>query len=140
MSNFLFLFIFIGLFAFTNIHSQDSFDDLKNVKKTIGYYFDGATNAKIDQLEKAFHTVCVLRWVVDGKLAERPRDNWFAKIKSGGPSERANEIESISITGNAASVKVMCDLPHAQYVDYISLLKIEGEWKIVAKIFEVIHK
>lgn len=140
MSNYLFLFLFICLFAFSSIQSQNSFEDLKSIKKVIGYYFEGATKAEIDQLKKAFHKVCVLRWVVDGKLTERPRDDWFAKIKSGGPSQRANEIESISITGNAASVKVMCDLPHAQYVDYISLLKIEGEWKIVAKIFEVIHK
>ncbi len=140
MLNHIILFSLIGLFCFSIVHAQDSFEDLKAVKATIQFYFDGATNADIAKLEKAFHKVCVLRWITDGKLTELPRDEWFKKIKAGGPSPRKNEIESVNITGNAASVKIMCDLPNVQYVDYISLLKIEGEWKIVAKIFEVIKK
>lgn len=113
---------------------------MQEVKKVINLYFEGATTANVDLLKKVFHPVCVLRWSVDGKLKENPRDNWFEWIKANGPFERKNMIEKIDITDNAAQVKAVCDLPKAQYVDYISLLKLDGEWKIVAKIFEVINK
>ena len=39
------------------------------------------------------------------------------------------------MTGNAASGKIELDYPNAKLTDYMSLLKIGGEWKIVNKIF-----
>lgn len=140
MFNFLTLFSLIGVICFSTITAQNSFDNLNDVKKVINIYFEGATNANIDLLKQIFHPVCVLRWSDNGRLMENPRDNWFEWLMANGPFQRENTIEKIDVTGNAAAVKVICDLPTAQYVDYISLLKIEGEWKIVAKIFEVIKK
>jgi hypothetical protein len=37
--------------------------------------------------------------------------------------------------GNAAVVKTDLEWPNIHYVDYLSLLKIDGEWKIVNKIW-----
>ena len=36
---------------------------------------------------------------------------------------------------NTASAKIILDHPATRFVDYMSLLKIDGEWKIVSKIF-----
>ena len=132
-------FIFFAV-CFSTVHAQDSFEDLKAINQVINDYFDGATNANIAGLEKAFHKVCVLRWVIDGHLMESPRDEWFAWIKANGPFERENAIEKIDITGSAAMVKAVADLKHTRFVDYISLLKINGDWKIVAKIFLRVDK
>jgi hypothetical protein len=41
------------------------------------------------------------------------------------------------VTGNAASVKVLETYDNAIYTDYLSLLKWNGEWKIVNKIYTV---
>ena len=43
----------------------------------------------------------------------------------------------MDVTGNAASVKVLETHDNAIYTDYLSLLKWNGEWKIVNKIYTV---
>ena len=44
-------------------------------------------------------------------------------------------VESVDIAGNAAVAKIILDYPSVKFVDYMSLLKINGEWKIINKSF-----
>ena len=61
------------------------------------------------------------------------------KIKS--KMSQEGNIESIDRTGNAANVKLVWlserDGNTHEYTDYILLLNIENEWKIVAKVFDI---
>jgi hypothetical protein len=41
----------------------------------------------------------------------------------------------VDITGNAAMAKIVLDYPQVKFTDYMSLLKIDGEWKIINKTF-----
>ena len=43
----------------------------------------------------------------------------------------------MDVTGPGASVKVEEVYPGSKYTDYLSLLQIQGEWKIVNKIYVV---
>lgn len=47
---------------------------------------------------------------------------------------RKRRVESIEITKNAAIAKLVFDYPAVRITDYMLLLKIDGEWKIVNKI------
>lgn len=50
-------------------------------------------------------------------------------------SERITRIVSINITGNAANAVLEIEYPTFFFIDYMNLLKIDGEWKVVNKIF-----
>jgi hypothetical protein len=50
---------------------------------------------------------------------------------------RKRRIDLVDVTGNAAIGKIVLDYPDAYIVDYMSLLKTNGEWKIINKIFNV---
>ncbi|MEK7856674.1 MAG: nuclear transport factor 2 family protein, partial [Acidobacteriota bacterium] len=50
-------------------------------------------------------------------------------------SKRKRAIESIDIAGNAAIARIVLDYPTVKFIDYMTLLKINGEWKIVNKSF-----
>jgi hypothetical protein len=50
-------------------------------------------------------------------------------------ANRKRRIESVDVTGNAAIAKVVLDYPQATLTDYFALLKIDGKWQIVNKIF-----
>jgi hypothetical protein len=43
----------------------------------------------------------------------------------------------VDVTGTAAVARVVLDYPNAHFTDYLSLLKINDEWKVVNKIFHV---
>ena len=93
---------------------------------------DGAHHAMV------FHDGANLYWVRDGELATRTSADYIAGAP-GEPAEdeaqRRREITMVDVTGDAAVAKVVLDYPDVILTDYMSLLKIDGEWKIVNKIF-----
>jgi protease I len=46
-------------------------------------------------------------------------------------------VVSIDYTDDAGTAKLELDYPGALIIDYMQLLKIDGEWKVVNKIFTV---
>lgn len=108
------------------------------VRQAIEHYFRGHATGDGQHFQKVFHPEAKLFWMRDGKLAQRTSAEYIAGA-SGKPApderERKRSIQSIDITGNAAVVKVLLDYPSARLTDYMSMLKIEGEWKIVNKTF-----
>ncbi len=63
----------------------------------------------------------------------------YARGFSGRPAEdeaqRKRSFEILSVVNDAAVAIVVLDYPRVKYTDYMSLLKINGEWKIVNKTF-----
>jgi hypothetical protein len=85
-----------------------------------------------------FHPVANLFWVDDGALQTLPGEQYIAR-SPGRPApdeaQRKRRIAMVDVTGDAAVAKVELDYPGALLTDYFALLKVEGEWKIVNKIF-----
>lgn len=110
------------------------------VRQALNYYLQGHATGDGENFKKAFHTEAKLFWIRDGQFAQRTSAEYIAGA-TGKPAadeaERKRSIESIDITGNAATAKIVLDYPNARFTDYMSLLKIGDEWKIVNKIFVV---
>ena len=57
-------------------------------------------------------------------------------ISSAPPRSPKTRIDVLSIEGTAATVRVVLEDWHGiAFTDFHNLLKIDGEWKIVAKVF-----
>lgn len=108
------------------------------VRKTLELYFSGHSTGDGEYFRKAFHPSSKLFAVRDGKFWELPSADYAARA-SGRPAadeaQRKRRVESIDITGNAAVAKLVLDYPEVRFTDYMTLLKVEGEWKIVNKAF-----
>lgn len=130
--------IIIGLCIVVLLPSLAKSGEEEAVRKTVDLYFQGQATGNGDFFRKAFHTEAKLFWVRDGKFSQRTSEE-FAAGASGKPAadeaERKRRIESIDITGNAAIVKVVLDYPTVKFTDYFTMLKIDGEWKIMNKTF-----
>lgn len=108
------------------------------IRATVQLYFDGIVKYDEQALRKAFHAdASVIGAKDDGTQDWEPFQEWvlYTRGKAPDPSGRNNRIVSIDITGRAAVVKTGLDWPSVHYVDYLSLLKIDGQWKIVNKIW-----
>lgn len=118
-------------------------DDTKAIEVVIKTYFDGLYEGDVDKLATAFHATSALTSVgADGTLAVVPRDKWFDAVRTR-PSAKAqghargDHILIIDQPGpTMAYVKVRCQLPPRFFVDQLSLLKVEGRWQIVQKVFQ----
>ncbi len=90
---------------------------------------------------KAFHTEGNMTFIRDGKFVSETFDAFIKRAFTGKPAadeekrKNGRKIESVDINGNAAVGKIVLDYPAVKFVDYMTLLKINDEWKIVNKSF-----
>ncbi len=103
-------------------------------------YLKGHATGDSAYFKKAFHPEAKLFWIRDGKFTQRASAAYISGA-SGKPAEdeaqRKRSIASIDIAGNAAIAKIVLDYPNALITDYMSLLKVDGDWKIINKFFYV---
>lgn len=75
-----------------------------------------------------------------GKVILRSGEE-FAKGFTGKPADdeaqRKRSFEILDVTENAALAKLMLDYPTWKGIDYMALSKIDGEWKIISKSWNV---
>lgn len=113
-------------------------DEKEAVKVPLNNYIKAQATGDQEAARKAFHTDGNLIWIKDGKYTTRSFAEFVAGF-NGKPAadedKRKRAIESIDVAGNAASARIVLDYPTVRFVDYMSLLKIDGEWKIVSKVF-----
>jgi len=108
------------------------------VAATVKLYFQGHATGNGDFFRKAFHPDAKLFWVKDGALAQRTSAE-FAAGANGKPADdegkRVRKIAMIDIAADAAIAKVELEYPDMSFIDYLSLLKLDGKWVVVNKIF-----
>ena len=111
------------------------------IEQVIHYYFQGYQLAETQLIKKAFHANTRLLSVDNQQLDVTEMKDWLIgleKRKLDGDIRKGElKVLSIDQTGNTAAVKLSIKFPTFQFTDYLSLLKIEGKWLIVGKIYSV---
>ncbi len=110
------------------------------VRAALRHYLRGHATGQGSEHEQAFHEIANLYWVTDDGLTTRSSEEYIAGASgqpAGNEAERSRWIDWVDISGNAAIAKITLDYPGAYFTDYMQLLKIDGEWKIVNKIFHI---
>lgn len=133
MKNLLILsFIFIGL------QSSLAQTELELISNTLRDYIEGSTNGQPERLKKAFHPDLNLYYVGrNNEFRTWSGTDYIADTKEGQPTGEAGKIISIDYENDAAVAKVEISHPESSntYVDYFMLLKIDGQWTIIHKMF-----
>ena len=96
-----------------------------------------------ERLEKAFHPSASMKYIdaQTGEFRDVPIAEFIARVKANTtPPKRKIEIVALNIEGNAANGKIKIETGNSILYDYMNMLKINGEWKIVSKIFSRVAK
>lgn len=109
--------------------------EYNDVEKTVHYYLEGGTNNDFETLKKAFHVDATMKFIGGEYKAVNALEFFEENIKPGPAQNRTCRVVSIDISGNAASAQLQIDYATFSFIDFMHLLKIDGEWKIVSKIF-----
>lgn len=125
------LFLLLSSFVVT---AQKS--DYEAVAETVNFYLDGGTNNDFETLKKAFHENATMKYITDEGYREVNALEFFSGMDASKPKQnRQTRIADITISGHAANARLEIEYPTFTFIDYMNLLKIDGEWKIVNKIF-----
>jgi len=127
------------LLCVTWVTSSAQTSDENAVTETLMNYLDGGTYGDTVKLNKAFHLSATMKYIDNktGEFRDVPIRDFLnrAKANAGKTSNRKTKIVYTTITGTAAQARLEIDGGTYKFHDYMNLLKINGEWKIVSKVF-----
>ncbi len=117
--------------------------DEQHIKDTIQTYFDCMYESSGDKARAAFHPNAKITGYLHGDLAEMPVEDFAGFVAGQQPSAKEKgeparlDIVSLDIAGETAVTRVRCDYLGLTFLDTLSLLKSDGEWRIYNKLFHV---
>ena len=132
----LFVILFLILRQATGF-AQQQFNDESQIRTTLLNYIEGRNDGDLERLKRAFHPGAALKFVQpgNGAMGEWSLEEYLARLEPGKKQNCSGEITDIRIFSDAAQATVVLTYPNMRFHDYMSLLKIDGQWLIVDKIF-----
>ncbi len=123
--------------TFLTLQVTTAQNELESIKNTLVDYIEGTANGEPDRLRRAFDENFNLYFVANDSLRIWSGKQYVNNVKAGRKSNRVGRVISIDYEGDAAMAKIEILMPSRKriYTDYMLLLKIRGEWKIIHKSF-----
>jgi len=109
------------------------------ITATIQHYIDGAKSGRGNDMKPGFHQDATIFGYVGPDLFAGPIQGLFDWVDQNDPAmELQLRIASIEITGTIAMARLEMDnWGEHRFTDMFTLLKVDGEWKIMNKVFHL---
>jgi len=140
IASFLTLFLLHGFVRATHAQAQipqanNPSDD--NPRAPIEQYFAAHALGQGAFITNSFAADAKIKFVEGSEFKEWTRDEFAKRFQQPTADEyrRVRRIERLDVSGNAASAVLTLNYPQVLFTDHLSLLKIDGQWKIVGKVF-----
>ncbi len=119
--------------ATTNVSEYDV------IAKVVQQYIDGARSGKGEDMRPAFHEDATIFGYVGPDLFAGPIQQLFDWNDENGPATGLQaQIASIDLIDTAATVRLeLDDWTGLRFTDLFTLLKVDGQWKIMNKVFHL---
>ncbi len=120
-------------------NTQTEVSEHDAIAKTVQHYIDGAKSGKGDDMKPAFHKDATIFGYAGADLFGGPIQLLFDWNDGNGPAtELQARIASIDLVDTVATVRLeLNNLGGYHYTDLFTLLKVDGEWKIMSKVFHL---
>jgi hypothetical protein len=110
------------------------------VRRTIAdHYFKAHATGNGEALKGTFIDEGRMMWVQDGQLRTRASADYIAGFPgkpAADEAQRKRRVVMTDVTGDIAMAKVELDYPDGIFIDYFTLARLSGEWKIIHKAFQ----
>ena len=109
------------------------------IAKAIQHYIDGGRSGKGDEMKPAFHEDATIFGYAGADLFAGPIQNLFDWNDANGPAtELKARIAGIDLVDTVATVRLELDnWTGSRFTDLFTLLKVDGAWKIMNKVFHL---
>ncbi len=108
-------------------------------------YFDALYFCDIAMLQRVFHPKAIYATADESPLLHRTMQEYMPVVAarqspaSRGES-RKDHIDMIELAGeNTAMARVRCSIGSRDFVDLLTLVRTDGRWQIISKIFQIIE-
>lgn len=109
-----------------------------DVRAPLEAYLRGHATGLADAFRPAFHPDAQLWGIRNGTLIRMTSEEYISRASGSPPADEAERrrwIETIDVTGDTAVAKIVLDYPAVRFTDYMQLMRIDGRWLIINKMF-----
>jgi len=109
------------------------------IADVVQHYIDGAKSGKGDDMKPAFHEDATIFGYVGDDLCAGPIQQLFDWVdENDSATEFQVRIASIDVLESVSTVRLeLNNWIGYRYTDMFTLLKVDGEWKIMNKVFHL---
>ena len=120
-------------------NTTTNLSEYEAITNTVQHYLNGAKSGRGDDMKPAFHPEATIFGYVGPDLFAGPIEQLFDWNDQNGPAtELQSRITSIDLIGTVATVRLELDnWTGHRFTDLFTLLKVDGEWKIMSKVFHL---
>ncbi len=108
-------------------------------------YFDALHFCDVEKLRRVFHPRAIYATADEAPLLYRTMEDYLPVVAARqSPASRGearrDHIDAIDLAGeNTAVARVRCSIGQRDFVDFLTLVRVEGRWQIIAKVFQIIE-
>lgn len=116
------------------------------IRAALEKYFDALHEGDVDKVRAIFHPAAHLYSGTGGALVDMPLDDYVGLIAGrASPAShgvtRSGTVELIDESGpESALARVTLDIGARRFTDYLTLLKVDGRWRIICKTYHFVER
>lgn len=113
--------------------------DRQAIEQVIQLYIDGGTSGRAADMKPAFHEGATIFGYLGPDFIGGPIQGLFDWVDQNPPaSGLRGSIAALDVAGTVALVRLeLDDWGGHRFTDIFTLLKVDGEWKIISKVFHL---
>lgn len=117
----------------------------KDVLQVLADYFDALYTCDVDKLGSVFHPQAIYATADETPFLHRSMEEYFPIVAARqSPASRGeprrDHVDEIQFAGeNTAFARVRCSIAERDFVDFLTLVRVNDRWQIIAKVFQIIH-
>ncbi len=113
------------------------------VQALLDTYFDALYYSDVDRLGAVFHPRAIYATADETPPRYRSMEEYFPVVAArqspaSRKEPRRDAVDSIEFAGiNTALARVRCSIGQNDFTDFLTLVREDGAWKIIAKVFQI---
>lgn len=119
------------------------FEDISAVLRD---YFDALYFCDVEKLQRVFHPAAIYATADETPFLHRTMAEYVPVVAARQSPASRNEarrdnIDSIEFAGdNTAFARVRCSIGPRDFVDFLTFVRVDETWRIIAKVFQIIER
>jgi hypothetical protein len=109
-------------------------------------YFDALYFCDVEKLAHIFHPKAIYATADEPQFLHRTMKEYFSAVAARQSPASRNEIrrdhiDTVDVAGdNTAMARVRCSIGSRDFVDFLTLVRVDERWQIIAKVFQIIER
>ena len=118
---------------------------LTDICEVLQDYFDALYFCDVDKLQSVFHPRAIYATADETPLLYRTMEEYVPVVAARQSPASNNEarrdyVDAVDLAGeNTAAARVRCSIGQRDFVDFLTLVRTDGRWRIIAKVFQIIE-